>query len=510
MAKILEIRSLAGCIVIETDISSPDGLSVVCWEMNRRYHAANTTPVAHEAGRGSRGAALSVERTRDGKDGIYMQYAVLKCGRRLPGPCRVTRMEASAWDYPYPKAEGIKGLQVHGIADAVALGVRHAAINLSQPTVMLPGPGPDALPFESNGRAYYFRKSYIHKFDAYVRMLSENGIIVNLILLNSMKWDGIAAGTEMERVLAHPDYDREGFISAFNTVTPEGIAHYIAFIEFVASRYMREDAQYGRACGLIVGNEVDSQWVWGNAGRKTAAQYVREYAVALRLAWLAAAKYYAHARAYVSLDHFWTMRYMPDDPLKTYGGREVLELLAGDCRRHGDFPWALAHHPYPEDLNNPDFWHDKTAEYCLETGRITFKNLEVLDVWLRLPRMLHRGAPRPVILSEQGFNSKETDESEQLQRAAYCLAYQKALEIPLIEAFILHAHVDNRDEFGLNLGLWRRDKHSDEASRPLSPKPIYEAFRDIDGPDGAQIIEQAREFIGADVWDAALQTKEIG
>ena len=54
------------------------------------------------------------------------------------------------------------------------------------------------------------------------------------------------------------------------------------------------------------------------------------------------------------------------------------------------------------------------------------------------------------------------------------------MEIPEIDSFILHAHADNRYEFGLNLGLWRRKKDGPELD---APKPIYDVFRMIDQKD---------------------------
>ena len=89
--------------------------------------------------------------------------------------------------------------------------------------------------------------------------------------------DGIEIYPELRETLFHPDYDPEGRISAFNVLTAEGLAHYKAFVEFVAERYTRPDARYGRACGYIIGNEVDAQWTWCNAGEKTVEQYVREH-----------------------------------------------------------------------------------------------------------------------------------------------------------------------------------------------------------------------------------------
>ena len=55
---------------------------------------------------------------------------------------------------------------------------------------------------------------------------------------------------------------------------------------------------------MIIGNEVDSQYVWGNSGEMTVEDYTLEYTTAMRIAWISARKHYANFRVYVSLDHF--------------------------------------------------------------------------------------------------------------------------------------------------------------------------------------------------------------
>ena len=104
----------------------------------------------------------------------------------------------------------------------------------------------------------------------------------------------------------------------------------------------------------------------------------------------------------------------------------------------------------------------------------------MLAEFLYSEEMLCDGERRRIILSEQGFNSNWTPESEILQAVAYGRAYKKIMQIPEIDSFILHAHCDNRYEFGLNLGLWRRQKDSQEME---APKPIYHVFKAIDKKD---------------------------
>ncbi len=58
-------------------------------------------------------------------------------------------------------------------------------------------------------------------------------------------------------------------------------------------------------------------------------------------------------------------------------------------------------------------------------------------------------------------------------------------------SFILHTHADNLGEFGLHLGLWRID----EEGKSTTPKPIYDVFREIDGPRGDAVHDNAKGFL---------------
>ena len=431
------------------------------------------------------GDTLTLPRYACGRDGICLSYGVEIDDELLEGKQYVEAIEGSLRDYPYPVVDTKKGLQISDAADAKILGVKHSAINVNEGDFLLPTPEEgNTLYFDFDGATYYFRKSHVERMDACFRELTEIGCVITLILLNSPNWSCPIDPTFWE-IIKHPAYtgkgeDGTGLISAFNLVTEEGLRYYRAFIAFLADRYTRPDCQFGRCVGMIVGNEVDAGYIWGNSGEMDMETYVREYATALRITWQTAASFYAAMRIYVSLDHFWTMAMDENQPLRYYKTRDMLVYLNELATEEGQIPWHIAFHPYPEDLNYPDFWNDKLATPDDDAPIITFKNLEVLARFIYRPEMLLNGERRRIILSEQGFNSHWTPESEILQACAYGRAYRKVMEIPEIDSFILHAHMDNRYEFGLNLGLWRRKKDGDGMD---APKPAYYVFKAIDQKD---------------------------
>lgn len=427
---------------------------------------------------------LEIPRFLNGRDGLYLSYRLYSGGSRIEGVSYVEAMDFEpCFSYDYPVCGTKKGLQVVMIDDAIELGVRHAALNVCIGDLMRSSAENGAIVFRHDGADYYFDRGAVSACDRRIKELSDRDIIISLILLCAHHWS-TDTPKEMYKALIHPDYvpmsEDGGRLSAFNVMTDEGVRHYAAFAAFLSHRYTDPSRRFGRAVGLIISNEVNSQWIWGNAGHKTVEQYTYEYTTAMRIAYQAACAVYRNMRIYCSLDHFWTGAQNFTETDKYYGSRPLLENLRDFCRSEGDLPWNIAFHPYPENLNYPDFWNDTTTADNNDTYRVTFKNLHVLRDFIYAPENLYKGERRRIILSEQGFNSHWTPESEILQAAAYGRAYRAVMEIPEIDSFILHAHCDNREEFGLNLGLWRRKKDGDGMD---APKPIYYVFKAIDKKD---------------------------
>ena len=119
--------------------------------------------------------------------------------------------------------------------------------------------------------------------------------------------------------------------------------------------------------------------------------------------------------------------------------------------------------------------------------------------------LCYRGKPRRIILSEQGFNSRGDAISEAQAAAAYCLAYLKIEKIETIDLFTHHAYIDNQYEFGLNLGIRRRN---DDGSIGEA-KPIFDTIVDLNNENREKRIGQSRDFIGHDLFDSLLNPEVV-
>ena len=407
----------------------------------------------------------------------------------------------AAYDTPYPVASSKKGLQVQMVDDAIALGIKHAALNINFSQMIDLGRRTNSLPWNVDGATIHFQRGYIESLDRQIGPLTDAGVVISLILLAYASGD-----LALNRILLHPGYDKSApnHLGAFNTVTEEGARHFRACVEFLADRYARDVRYRGRVVNFILGNEVNSHWFWANMGRVSMENFADDYLRTARIANTALRQTSTAARLYLSLEHHWNIPYPGGDAQQTFPGRTFLEYFNQQAKQHGDFDWHLAFHPYPENLFEPRSWNDKSATTNDNTPRITFKNLELLPRFMRRPEMLFQGQPRRIILSEQGLHSVNKSDGELWQAAGYAYAYYKTANLPEIDSFILHRHVDHGAEGGLNLGLWTRNTQGKSMAEPAKQKLIYEVFKKADTDHWRSAFDFALPVIGIQRWEDLL------
>jgi len=409
-----------------------------------------------------------------------------------PG-CRVA---AAPNTDPFPSPPNIKGLQVQMTEDALALGIHHAGVNVNLTALLDQGKNPASPKAEAGGQTFHFNEGYLKSLDAQIRPLSDKGVLVYLILIAYPSKDAARDAVVIHHG-ARKDYQYS--VGAFNTATPEGRAFIESVISVLAARWSGAQPEYGRVWGWIVGNEVNSHWLWYNMGKAAMPAVVSEYEAAFRIAHTAVRRHSTHARLYIPFDHHWGVSMHGISAEEATLGRDFLDAFAAKVRNGGDFDWHVAWHPYPEDLGNPRAWADMSITLDDKTPKVTFKNLEVLCRHMERAELRWKGEPRRVILSEQGFQTLLTPEGEQLQAAAFAYAWEKCRRLPTVDAFIYHRHVDHAHEGGLRLGLWRNAPNS--VADPHSKKQIYELFRKAGTPEWDAAAAFALPVAGLKSWD---------
>ncbi|MEM9752281.1 MAG: DUF5722 domain-containing protein [Planctomycetota bacterium] len=437
------------------------------------------------------------------RDPLFHRYRWSAGGRTLEGfVTDVSRLPQ--FDHPMDWPTEVKGVScpVH-LSDLAELGSAHTHINIIQRNMLLGPNAADPPPLfirEVDGVRLRFNPQAVRELDRKVKELTDFGVNVVAVFLNRVPDDA-----PLDDPMRHPASDVDGApfnLCAFNTTTPEGIAHFRGVLGFLAERYSQPTAQHGGIGGWIIGNEVDSHWTWHNLGQAPPETIAGHYIDEMRLAWLTVREVHAELPVFISLTHSWT-RPNSLDANRNAPGRTLLERLVELAKAEGNFDFNVAHHPYPENLRDPKFWEDRTAWFAYDTARITYNNFEVLSSFLHKPRMLVNGQPRRLIFSEQGLDTPEGDDGEAIQAAAYALSYQRIAQVPHVEAYILHRHVDTRHEFGLRLGLWTEKPEPAPAETPGRKKQSWHVFQAA----GTDAWEDATRFafpiLGIRSWDDA-------
>ncbi len=430
---------------------------------------------------------------RDGDrvwDRLLSGWAIVNAAHRGPqlfSHLRYADTIQSRANLPEAKLRNKKGLGGFGTdrpqSDIEDLGISAVTVNIVLNSFMQAHPGPGRTPSTYCGRTWYTEDRAVAQMDRTMIAAARHNLVVSAIVL--LGQPGNATDGEFVRTVAYPDADPSG-IFVMPAVTGEaGLSAYAAALDFLAQRYSRPDGQYGRIHHWIMHNEINAGWVWTNAGEKSVLRYMDLYQRSMRTAYLIARQYDPHARVFISLEHHWNEK----SAARLYAGEEMLEILADYSRAEGDFDWSVAFHPYPQSLFEPRVWLDTEPTFSFSTPKITFKNLEVLDAWMKRPKMRYLGTRlRKVHLSEQGLNSKGYSEMALREQAAgMAYAWNKLKVLESIEMFHYHNWVDNRGEGGLQIGL---RKFPDDRDDPLGKKPIWTVYQSL----GTKMEDEANAF----------------
>ncbi len=342
-------------------------------------------------------------------------------------------------DVTLPKAEGksqkgIGGVPAIGRSDhpIFELGAHHATVNVVIDGLMSREKRPGWKPWDFEGTTFYLNENFLRGKDSTIRHLCAQDIVVTCILL---------VGNGPNAPLKHPEAEPRGIYSMPNLTTEAGCKLYRAALEFLAERYSQPES---RIANWVLHNEIDQHGTWTNMGDQPLARYLEIYARSARLVYHTARLHDPHARVFVSLTHHWTKRSLGKG---SFVVRELVDLWTEICAAEGEYDWGVAYHPYPQNLRDPDTWDDEDVSFDFDTPYITPKNIEVLPAYL--------GPDRPILLSEQGFNSPTLSEEDQKRQAAGLIyMFRKLPELPTIEAYHLHRYQDMPDrEGGLRLGI---------------------------------------------------------
>ncbi|MCB1132256.1 MAG: hypothetical protein KDN05_14090 [Verrucomicrobiae bacterium] len=386
-------------------------------------------------------------------------------------------------------------------SDMQELGIASVTLNFILNELLHAEPGPGRTPYVFAGRTWYADDAAVTRYDRDMKIAAENGWMVSAIVLLPPVRN--APENAWIREAAHPEADPGAGFVLPDFTSKTGVNAYAAAMNFVTERYSRPDGEYGRVHHWIMHNEINSGFFWASAGQKTDISYMDLYQKSMRVACLLARQYDANSKPLISLEHCWGRR----ADVRGYAGRDLMEHLVSFSHREGDFPWAIAHHPYPQDIFNPRTWEDSQASFDFATPYLTYRNIEVLDAWARQERVRYRGRPREIQLTEQGLNSPDySEKSLRDQAAGMAYAWEKIATLDTVTAFQYHLWADDRGEGGLRLGL---RKFGDDQQDPHGIKPIWHLYRALGTEGFAAAAQPYLEVVGVGGWDEVRFRGEV-
>lgn len=425
-----------------------------------------------------------IVKTEDGKETIdsHAHYADDIQASQSMSPMQLTTKK------------GLGGFHLNAVEkDLDDLGIGSVTVNIPITAYMFTSDRGNCIPYTYGGKTYYFDRGGIENLDATLQATTRRNIVVSAILL--IQPAASCPDPEIGRLLQHPDYTSQGIYTMPNMTNPESVNCYAAALDFLASRYCRADNQYGRINYWIMHNEVDMGLDWTNMGAKSIWLYTDTYMKSMRMCYNIARQYDPNAEVLGSFTHHWAQSSGANHPSK-----DMLEMIVKYSKLEGDFKWGVAHHPYPDDLNEPKTWLDKNATFSMSSPKVTFKNLEVINKWILESENLYMGTTKRTLwLSENGTNSPTYSEEDLNEQAAgFAYAWKKIKALDGIDGIQWHNWIDNRSEYGLRIGLRR---YPDDEEDPLGKKHVWYAYQAAGTDQEDVVFEPYLDIIGIDNWD---------
>lgn len=374
------------------------------------------------------------------------------------------------------------------INDLSELGIGSITMNLSLDDFFSAEALQGWTEYPYNGRLYHINLSRVSDIDRMTRAASSRGIVVAAIIL-----------VPSTSPLADPECNG-GHYAMPDMTSAEAVNRYAAALEFLSERY--SSGVHGRINHWIMHNEVSAAKEWTNMGEQPAARCFDRYVKSMRLCYNIVRQYDRNASVMVSLTHSWTRA--ENGHSAEYCSKSLLERLVRYSELEGDFRWGVAYHPYPVDLADPLFWKEgsldcKYATFGPDAGYVTFYNPEVINAWI-LDRSHYylNESKRLLFFSEQGTNTRSySNEDMENQAAGAAWFWKKIKDLEGVDAAQWHAHSDNREEFGLRLGLRNYDDYG--------PKPSWYVWKAADTDEEEAVFSSYLPILGLQSWDALVR-----
>lgn len=362
------------------------------------------------------------------------------------------------------------------------LGISQVVYNMDVDEICSDASVPGAVPFDYNGRTYYFDGEILANYDSTIRSLNRFGMQITMVLLNG--------GTNpYAQDLVHP-LAKDGTVCpgyALNVADEAGTNHLKAIGAFLGQRYSGQ-CGCGQVDNWIVGNEVNARTSWWYTSSTSLELNVNIYVKAYRIIYNEMKSRNANVWIYNSIDQEWNRKSNPGSFL----AKDYLDRFNYYMIREGNIDWSLSYHPYNSPLYDPYAWNGPAVwvKNSLTTPYITMQNIDILIDYMHQKQFLNpNGEVRSISLAEIGYTSSFGTEA---QEASIAYGYLKAASLPDVDAFILFRQTDEAHEMESNLALGLYDLNGNK-------KPAYEIYKNLGTANEAAVKERASQIIGMDI-----------
>lgn len=397
----------------------------------------------------------------------------------------ITNPEAIAAYTSARKDTGIKGILPDvtkaSNGELQDLGIQQVVYNIDIGEICSAESVASAIPFNYNGKTYYFDGDLLEKYDSTIRSFNNYGMQVTMVLLNG----GISAYAQD---LIHPlaqGGDCPGY--ALNVADAAGTDHLKAIGAFLGQRYSGQ-LGFGQVDNWIVGNEVNARTSWWYTSSTSLDLNVNIYVKAFRIIYNEMKSQNANVRIYNSIDQEWNRKSNPGSFL----AKGYLDQFNYYINREGNIDWGLSYHPYNSPLYDPYAWNGPAVwvKNSITTPYITMQNIDILINYMHQSQFLNpNGEVRSISIAEIGYTSAFGTEA---QEASIAYGYLKAASLPDVDAFMLFRQTDEAYEMESHLALGLYDLNGNK-------KPAYEIYKKLGTADEAAAKARASEIIGMDI-----------
>lgn len=456
---------------------------------------------------------FTIDRYTNSYDNLYSKFYVIKDSAITVGPFYVSDVTPIRENIKYNKNKSIKGIFTEDTTTNLSyyedLDANATSFNITINNLIMPNEYYDeknqlviidnssdssAYSFEVNGKTYYFRKSYVDELDNKIKTYTDVGANITAILLAQQNYDS----TYYPESLRYFDEENQtpGTYFAFNTSNELGMQYFAATMEFLAERYSRPSSEHGYIENFVLGNELDF-WkdynaILANSEKASLNDYIEELSRTARIAYLACSKYSNGITITLPFTHWFAKPGI--DSTSPYVVKDLLEQFNLVNKSQGNYNWAIAPHCYGASLAQSNYLNFDTligktdSQYAmtgdLNTGLISYSNVELWQMFLEQEHMLYNGQTRHLYITEAGNSSQEdTDEMRADQAAMLALAYYKVTSMPCVKQYIYYRLIDHEAETSGFLACGILDTNGNK-------KPAYDVLKYIDTQYSLDIANQ--------------------